>query len=84
MAIIGLSLVLLVLLPLAAFYVWTLIDALRTPAAVWERAGQNQLLWVGVIVFVSLLGAILYVFVARPQLLAAIAAESDEATSMVR
>lgn len=58
------------LVGLALFIVWimTLVDALRRPATEWERAGQNQLIWIGVIVFLHLLGALLYFLIARPAL----------------
>lgn len=83
MSIIFVFVFMLLLVPLAAFYVWTLIDALRTPAAVWERAEQNQILWVGVIVFASLIGAVAYMMIARPQLLAARDGVAEPA-SMIR
>lgn len=65
------TLFLLVALPLFVVYVWALVDALRTPTSVWEAAEQNQLVWVAVILFVAVLGAILYLMIARPQLRAA-------------
>jgi hypothetical protein len=68
----------LLAVPFTVFYLWALVDALRTPQRVWEAAEQNQLLWVGVMVFLTLLGAILYTLVARPRLQAVVA--SGEAT----
>jgi hypothetical protein len=62
---------LLVAVPLLVLYVWALVDALRTKASVWDAAEQNQLVWVGVILFVAIVGAILYMAIARPQLQAA-------------
>ena len=58
----------LVALALFAFWVVMLVDALRRSAAKWEKASQNQLLWVGVIVFLQFLGALLYLIIARPAL----------------
>ena len=72
MSVIFFGLFALLVIPFTAFYVWALVDALRTPAQVWDAAGQNQLLWVGVMVFLTLLGAVLYVLVARPQLRAVV------------
>ena len=46
----------------------TLIDIARRPRAEWEAAGQNQLVWVLLVVFVSLIGVILYYAIARPRL----------------
>jgi hypothetical protein len=51
---------------LAAFgvWVWALVDAIKTPDGSF-RAG-NQLIWVLVILFGNLLGAIIYLVVGRP------------------
>jgi hypothetical protein len=51
---------------LAAFgvWVWALIDAIKTPDGTF-RAG-TQLIWVLVILFGNLLGAIIYLLVGRP------------------
>ncbi len=51
-----------------ALWIVALVDALRRPVSEWEAAGQNQIVWVGVIVFASLIGALIYWMVARPQL----------------
>lgn len=61
---------LLVLIGIAGFALWivALVDALKRPADNWERAGQNQIVWVGVIIFANLIGALIYWIVARPQL----------------
>lgn len=61
---------LVMLAGLAGFVFWivALVDALRRPADQWERAGQNQLIWVGVIVFANFVGALIYWLVARDQL----------------
>jgi len=64
-------LALLVLVAGAALFVWwllVLIEALRVPAAQWERAGQSQLLYVLLMVFLGIIGTIAYAVVARPQL----------------
>ena len=48
-----------------AFWVWALIDAIRVPDDSQFRAG-NKLLWVIVVVFLHIIGAIIYVAVGRP------------------
>ncbi len=55
---------------IAGFVWWllVLIEALRTPKTQWDAAGQNQLLYVLVMVFLGIIGTIAYVVVARPQL----------------
>ena len=63
-------LVFLMALPLFIFHIWALIDVLRTPQDVWAAAGQNQMLWGIVVLFLSLIGPILYLVIARPPLLA--------------
>lgn len=64
-------LVFLMALPLFIFHIWALIDVLRTPQTVWAAAGQSQVLWGIVVLFLSLIGPILYLVIARPQLIAA-------------
>ncbi|MCW2782214.1 MAG: hypothetical protein JWR35_2663 [Marmoricola sp.] len=54
-----------------ALFVWwllVLIEALRTPMSQWEAGGQSQLLYVLLMVFLGVIGTILYIAVARPQL----------------
>jgi DMSO/TMAO reductase YedYZ heme-binding membrane subunit len=58
-------------LAVVIFHIWAIVDVLRTPADVWETAKQNQVLWAAVVLLVSLLGPILYLMIARPQLLEA-------------
>lgn len=61
---------LLALIGIAGFALWivALVDALKRPTDNWERAGQNQIVWVVVIVFANIIGALIYWIVARPQL----------------
>ena len=82
MSVIFFGLFFILALPLMVFYLWALVDALRTPASVWEAAEQNQLLWVGVMIFVSLLGAVLYVLIARPRLLEVRAGAAESASAI--
>jgi hypothetical protein len=44
------------------FWLWTLIDALR-----YEFSGQNKVIWILSIIFLNLLGSILYVIIGRKQ-----------------
>jgi hypothetical protein len=46
-------------------WIWALVDAVRVPDDSMFRAG-NRLIWVLVIVFGHLLGAIVYLAVGRP------------------
>jgi len=53
----------LVALAAFAFWVWMLIDAIgRTP-----REGNTRLIWILVIVFAWIIGALIYFFVQRPK-----------------
>ena len=45
-----------------------LVDIARRPRAEWDAAGQNQLMWVLLVVFVSVIGVVLYYAIARPRL----------------
>jgi len=45
-----------------------LVDIARRPQSEWEKAGQSQLMWVLLVVFVSVIGVILYYAIARPRL----------------
>ena len=67
---IALVMLLVLALGLAAFVWWlvVLIEALRTPRQQWEAAGQSQLVSVLLMVLAGLLGTVVYVAVARPQL----------------
>ena len=47
------------------FWIWALVDAIRVPDDSRFRAG-NKLLWVIVLVFLHVVGAIIYVAVGRP------------------
>jgi uncharacterized membrane protein len=59
--------------------VLALIDLARHPAPVWDEAGQNQLVWAIVVIFVGFIGPVLYLLMARPGLDAA-AARLDRVT----
>jgi hypothetical protein len=55
----------------AAVFVWwvlVLIEALRTPTSQWAAAGQNQIIYIALMVLLGIIGTIVYIAVARPQL----------------
>lgn len=51
-----------------AAWLWSLVDALRISDESWASAGQNKLLWVLLIVFLGVVGSVLYVAIPRPAL----------------
>jgi hypothetical protein len=55
---------------IAGFAIWmlALLEVLRTPDEVWREAGQDRLVWALVVVFLSFVGAVLFLLIARPQL----------------
>lgn len=61
---------LVALLVLAGFvmFVIALIDLVRRPQSAWTASGQNQLVWVLIVVLVGVIGPLLYLVVARPAL----------------
>jgi hypothetical protein len=64
---------LLVVAGIALFVWWllVLIEVVRTPAAQWDAAGQSQLVHVLLMLFLGVIGTIIYLAVARPPLRAA-------------
>lgn len=61
------ALLALLLVPVGLL-VFALVDLLRRPDPEWAWSGQDRLTWVLVVLFVGLLGPILYLVVARPRL----------------
>lgn len=55
-------------LAITVWWLLMLIQALRTPDSVWAAAGQSKLVYVLLMIFLGWLGALLYVFIARPGL----------------
>lgn len=51
-----------------ALVVWGALDAATTPGRVWEAADQEKIVWVLVILFLPLFGAIAYFVSVRPKL----------------
>ena len=64
----SLVVVLFILLSLGLLVWWlvVLVEALRVPDPDWARAGQSKILWILLMVFLGVLGTVLYVFIARP------------------
>lgn len=66
----------LIALATFVFCVVAVVDVLRRPAAQWAQAGQNQVLWIALLIgswFVGLpfIAAVAYWLIARPALKAA-------------
>lgn len=57
-----------------AVWLWMLVEALRIPGQQWTAAGHNQLLYVLAMVFLGILGTLLYVLIPRKDLRARVAA----------
>ena len=49
-----------------AFWIWTLVDAIRVPDDSLYKSG-SKVVWVLVIVLVGLIGSIIYLAVGRPE-----------------
>jgi hypothetical protein len=66
---IGLSelILLLVILLVAALPIWAVLDAAIRPDGAWLAARQNKLVWVLVILFMPLVGSVLYFAAIRPK-----------------
>lgn len=58
----------LVAIAFTGVWIWSLVDALRFDDRRWIEAGQSKILWVLLLVFLGLLGSILYVVMCRPSL----------------
>jgi multisubunit Na+/H+ antiporter MnhG subunit len=58
------------LMMLAGFvlFAMALVDLVRRPAENWASSGQNQLVWALVVIFVVVIGPLLYLLIARPAL----------------
>lgn len=59
---------LVALLAGTAFWFWALVDVLRRTDGQFLAAGQNKYLWAAVVFFGHLVGALIYLLVARPQM----------------
>lgn len=67
------------LVGVGALWLGTLIEALAAPDSLWAAASQTKLTFVLLIVLLALLGAVLYVAIARPALRAATQSEQETA-----
>lgn len=65
------ALVVLFMLATVGLLVLALVDLVKRPADLWKESGQNQLVWALVVIFVGVIGPVLYLMVARPALDAA-------------
>lgn len=45
--------------------VWALVDLVQRPKSDWDAAGQDRLVWALIVVFVGLVGPLLYLTVGR-------------------
>ena len=54
-----------------AFWIWTIVDAAKTPDQIWMGAGQSKALW---IVLLGVILSLVYVIWPRPALRRAAAA----------
>jgi len=55
--------------------IWAVIDAAMRPDRIWQAADQRQVVWILVILFLSCVGAPVYLLFIRPKLVAATRAE---------
>lgn len=65
------TLVMMVTVAIFGLLIVALVDMLRRPGESWTKSGHNQLVWALVVIFVGLLGPVLYLVIARPALDAA-------------
>ena len=62
MTIAGLELLVgLIVLGSFAVFVWSLYTILTTPESTWKAAGMNQWMWLAVVIFLPLVGSVLFV-----------------------
>lgn len=65
-SVVPLFLVLALVIP--GLMIWALIDLMSRPSSDWEGAGQDKLIWAVVVIFVGLIGPILYLTIGRSKL----------------
>ncbi len=56
---------LVLILAMPALMIWALVDLVRRPTSEWDASGQDRLVWALIVVFVGLIGPILYLTVGR-------------------
>ncbi len=65
---IGLLMIALLALIAPALMIWALVDLLQRPTAQWQGSGDSKLMWLLLIIFVALVGPVLYLTIGRRQL----------------
>jgi hypothetical protein len=60
--------VVVIVLAMTAAWIYALVDVLRTNDSAFAAAGQNKIMWLVLIIFLGLIGAVLYLAIARPKL----------------
>ena len=50
----------LVALASIAVFVWALYVILTTPQQTWQSSGMNQMMWLAVVIFMPLIGSVLF------------------------
>ena len=77
MAFLGLIILFIPALTLLGVLIWSLVVILSTPVETWDAAGLTQWMWLGVVVFLPLVGSVLFLVMGRRQLLAAGTVDTD-------
>jgi hypothetical protein len=54
---------------LAVYWVFAIVEVLTIPSWQFENAGSNKLLWIGIVFFLEIIGALLWLFVKRSDVL---------------
>lgn len=65
---IGISVLVLLASTAPALMIWALVDLLRRPTGQWENSADSRLMWVILIVFVGIIGPVLYFTIGRRQI----------------
>ena len=50
------------------FWIWTIVDAAKTPDQTWVVAGQSKILWIVLIAVLGAVASLVYVLWPRPAL----------------
>jgi hypothetical protein len=58
---------LLVILLVMVLPIWSVLDAALRPDGAWQAAGQSKVVWVLVILFMPLVGSLIYFAAVRPK-----------------
>lgn len=68
-----------VALTMLVTFVWSLFAILTTPQDAWKRAQMSQMMWLAVVIFVPLIGSMLFLVAGHSRL--RLASASQQATS---